>query len=381
MSRPPTYENIVSVLSGFVEDCHIMPRGYAKRHSPEKMVGIMADAAACTASAGGYAAAVRARSGENPDAPGDEWVRKAFLRADTAVVGAAMEGAISQQLTELKECGAIGDTVTVAIDKHLIARYDKRPGPGLLRSKRKKGTMHFEAYITAQCVDDGSRLTLAALPIGTGDPTAEFVRKIVRECDRQGVRVRCFLMDREFFSVSVLEAMDEKKQKYLVPCRNTYNVVEALNEFDRGVREGTSEATLENAGSSVKYVMITVNRTARRNRDPDAKPEEKFIGFAANSNEFDVAAYRKRWGIETGYRMIEDVRLRTRSTNPGARLLCFAASVILYNQWVVLNALQWNAGECYKWCGIVFTVLQFKAVMVSGYGIMPEPEPPPVTVP
>ena len=41
------------------------------------------------------------------------------------------------------------------------------------------------------------------------------------------------------FLVQVLDAIDRIKQKYLVPCRNTYNVV-VLDEFDRGLHDKTS---------------------------------------------------------------------------------------------------------------------------------------------
>lgn len=68
----------------------------------------------------------------------------------------------------MKKCGAIGKTITIVIDKHLIPRYDTKPGPEL-RSKSKKGTWKLEVYITAQCVDNGARLTLAVYSMGMGD--------------------------------------------------------------------------------------------------------------------------------------------------------------------------------------------------------------------
>lgn len=41
--------------------------------------------------------------------------------------------------------------------------------------------------------------------------------------------------------------------------------------------------------------------------------------------------------IETGYRMIENQRVRTRSRMAAARTLCFF-SMIIYNTWVIANA-------------------------------------------
>ena len=71
----------------------------------------------------------------------------------------------------------------------------------------------------------------------------------------------------------------------------------------------------------------------------DLRPEEKFIGFATNMQLKDSELYSKRWGIETGYRMIEKMRARTRSTNTVSRIFCFLYSVVMFNAWVMINAM------------------------------------------
>ena len=45
------------------------------------------------------------------------------------------------------------------------------------------------------------------------------------------------------------------------------------------------------------------------------KPEEKYIAFATNRPDIDLKRYSERWMIETGFRMIENERVRTRSRN------------------------------------------------------------------
>lgn len=47
--------------------------------------------------------------------------------------------------------------------------------------------------------------------------------------------------------------------------------------------------------------------------------------------------------IETGYRMIENRRVRTRSRLAAARTPCFLYSMLVYNVWVIANAATtWN---------------------------------------
>jgi putative transposase len=49
--------------------------------------------------------------------------------------------------------------------------------------------------------------------------------------------------------------------------------------------------------------------------------------------------YRQRFGIDTGYRLMEQVRARTTSTNPAFRFLLMGIALLLINIWV---ALQWT---------------------------------------
>jgi IS4 transposase len=48
--------------------------------------------------------------------------------------------------------------------------------------------------------------------------------------------------------------------------------------------------------------------------------------------------YKKRWGIETSYRMIGQFYPKTTSNSYAIRIFYFVLAVLLYNVWVLLNA-------------------------------------------
>jgi putative transposase len=65
-----------------------------------------------------------------------------------------------------------------------------------------------------------------------------------------------------------------------------------------------------------------------------------------NENDPDLAAkkvceqYRKRWGIETSYRVKKHTFLpKTTSKNYFVRMFYFFLSVLLYNLWILLDIL------------------------------------------
>ena len=49
--------------------------------------------------------------------------------------------------------------------------------------------------------------------------------------------------------------------------------------------------------------------------------------------------FRRRWGIETSYRVEDDFKPKTTSKKPAVRLYYFLFSVCVYNIWVIVNMI------------------------------------------
>ena len=226
----------------------------------------------------------------------------------------------------------------------------------LMRSRRKSSTRTFERDITAQYVDGGPRLVLGVLHMGALEDVPGFVRSLIAVCRSVDCNIRAVLLDCEFFSTRVFEALGKMSVGYLVPCRNTDVVVDAISEFAAGRRPVASELCITNAdGVSVRYAIIITERKKRRKKSgkeksdgEDLAPEEKFIGFVTNMQLKDSERYLKRVGIKTGYRMMEEARARTRSTKTVSRIFCFLYSVTMFNAWVRINAMLCRVRICQK---------------------------------
>jgi hypothetical protein len=72
-----------------------------------------------------------------------------------------------------------------------------------------------------------------------------------------------------------------------------------------------------------------------------------YFGFAMNLprhlatgvRAFIPSEYRRRWGIETGFRVQDNVQAKTTSRKYGVRLLYHLAVVFFYNVWNYANLL------------------------------------------
>ena len=126
---------------------------------------------------------------------------------------------------------------------HLIPRYDRVPGEELTRSKYKNGTTYFERYMTVQCVNDKMRVILAASYLKMLESVPDYVDIVLKTMAEMDIKIHLVLLDREFFSVDAISRLQENNVKFLMPCKNTGNVVAALREFAQKKRERRSQET------------------------------------------------------------------------------------------------------------------------------------------
>ena len=192
-----------------------------------------------------------------------------------------------------------------------------------------------------QCVVGGKRLVIGMLPHSPGDDHAGAVRKLLDACGRHGLKIGTITLDRGFYSEAVFRALKESGYRWLMPCPNSTYVKEALMDFDKGLRGRVSEAVITSSSRECGYDMVIVERKVRRRSRPGVHDPawEKHIAFATNDPSIDVDLYSKRWGIETGYRQVEDMRARTRTRGHGPRVMCMALTMMLFNAWIVADAL------------------------------------------
>jgi hypothetical protein len=156
-------------------------------------------------------------------------------------------------------------------------------------------------------------------------------------------------VDREFFSSKVMNRMNNKlRQRFLMPCKLTSGVKKALEEYARGERKMISRYTLnpsakEENKESASFNLVIFPRAGCDENEMD--PTKRFIPFATNIPLGDILwnikrlpeDYRRRWGIESGYVGVEQLRARTTSRNHSLRLLYFYYALILYNVWLLAN--------------------------------------------
>ncbi len=218
-------------------------------------------------------------------------------------------------------------TVDIAIDTTDWLYYGKDV-PGVVRVKPREGTSKGFKFMTVNIVVAGLRFTIAVKPILEFTNEVKALEWLINEVKKY-FRIRCVYLDRHFFTVDFIAKLQELGVNFVMPAVKNSRIKELMERSNAPtVREYEMTKSCDRR-KSVRLNLFIVEDEC-----------EKLV-FASNLSPHyhPVIAemYRKRWGIETSYRVKNELRLKTCSRKYVVRFFFFALSVILYNAWILLN--------------------------------------------
>lgn len=242
----------------------------------------------------------------------------------------------------------------VAIDLTLIPYYGspQTDPEELYRGQKKAGTRDFHAYATADVLFRGCRWTLALVPVHHADPWDDIVRALLQQVRRAGVRVRYVLLDRGFYSVAVVRYLQAARTPFVMPAiargrdADHPHGPSGTRVFFARRRSGWDRYTMtDKQGRRATVDICVCYRTppgrprwhrAGRPRRPRAWVYA-YWGLRPTRITWMVQTYRRRYGIETSYRQMNQARVRTSTRSPLLRLFFVGLALLLRNLWAWLH--------------------------------------------
>ncbi|MDD3246463.1 MAG: ISH3 family transposase [Methanosarcina sp.] len=222
----------------------------------------------------------------------------------------------------------------IAVDFHDKAYYGSRDTPLIRGIKPKNGTSWGYSFCTLDIIGN-SKLTFDVIDInGLSKDYSILMDSLFERIENMGVKVGTVYMDREFFNKKVISKMDEHKLDFVIAAKS--------NKRIKGILE---KHTKENGNTSTVFEYRFLEGGPTFNIIAMWDQEKGYILFATNKKVGMIDTfvkqipeeYRKRWNIETGYRVKNDFKIRTCSKSPVARTLFFVIQCIMYN---ILNVLK-----------------------------------------
>nr|AAU84385.1 transposase [uncultured archaeon GZfos9E5] len=227
--------------------------------------------------------------------------------------------------------------VDLSIDIHDWMYYGDIDDEMVLGTQPKNGTSYAYKFATINVVERGIRFTLKALPIGDYSEICGVVEELLKYAMKK-VKIRSVYLDRGFYAVPIVRMLKRLSVHFIIQAQKSIGIKKVIEE------------------NKDKEVIVVDYKMKRKRKAPSGKEDvrlfivphrlkkDKRVCFVTNldvneENAKDYAGnYRKRWGIETSYRVKKDAfRPKTTSKNYAIRLFFFLFSVSFYNLWVLAS--------------------------------------------
>jgi putative transposase len=201
------------------------------------------------------------------------------------------------------------------------------------RGKARPGTTRIHAYATLALVHQGQRYEVALTFVWADETMEQVVQRLLAQAQRIGLRLRRAYLDKGFARQAVLVLLRQKRIPYLIPLP-IKGKTGGLKALCQGKASYRTVHTF-NVGTPHAYttdvILLCRYRKGRYGR-------HGCQWFAYGIERVPLAhifsLYRRRFGMESGYRQMHQIRARTTSANPTWRLLLVGVAFLLYNVYI-----------------------------------------------
>ena len=228
----------------------------------------------------------------------------------------------------------------MAIDLNLIPYYGKPDideEPYIYRSQAKSGTCSFYAYATLYILTKGKRITLAIRGVRWLDTNVAIITYLLAELYTLKVNIKTLYLDRGFFSISVIRWLQALDIPFVMPAIRRGQQGD-INQFLIGRSSYKTTYTMgQEKDNHVSFDLWIICKYKKGKRKQHGIEYFAYVVYKSTTNlSYIHQDYRKRFGIESSYRLKNLCRIRTNNKKPVLRLLFVAISFLLVNIWVYL---------------------------------------------
>ena len=184
------------------------------------------------------------------------------------------------------------------------------------------------------------RLTLAVVFVKPKMDKLVILKRLLNGVQAAQIRIKCLYADKGFCCIEVLRYLARQRIPAIIalPIRGKQAGSRALC---RGPKSYWTTYTLQSAEHGKLNVPVAVVRTYQRRRS--GRRHLRWLLYVVLGVGGPLVQirrrYRRRFGIESGYRLMEAVRARTTSLNPALRFLLMGVALLIVNMWIRLHWL------------------------------------------
>ncbi|MGA9839323.1 MAG: hypothetical protein WBF81_01215 [Thermoplasmata archaeon] len=247
--------------------------------------------------------------------------------------------------------------VDVAVDFHETPYYGEAidpKHPQYVKTKEERGTHRAYRFVTLDLVTHGFRLTVAAHYLDHRGQLVAVLRDVLRDAEKAGVQIGRLYLDREFYTYGVLSWLSGQGRTVIVPLRLGSR---QRKKWEHGRASYVGEHTLKDSKGRGAPLPLRIHVVVRYQMGRRWKKHGRqylvyaVLGHLALDARHAVPLrqthelYRRRFGIESSYRIAHLGLPRTCARSVAWRLFYLGVALMLENEWCIVRLLYTSEGR------------------------------------
>lgn len=220
------------------------------------------------------------------------------------------------------------------------ARPQDDPDYWICRGEARAGTTRFYRCATAYIMHAGVRMNLAVRFVHPGDPITAVLQALLTRIQALGLTIRRLYLDKGFCSGPVLRYLQAQPDLAVIMAAPIRGKKGGLRALCQGRASYRATHTFRSPANGEATVPVGIVRTFVQGRDKKWRAHW-LVYVLLNVPDEPLRQvrklYRRRFGIETGYRLMEQVRARTTTNQASVRFLIMGLALLLVNVWIALH--------------------------------------------
>lgn len=249
----------------------------------------------------------------------------------------AVEKQLNEVLTAQLPHKLLKSKLPVAIDLTELPYHGQYAEDDLYvrRGRAKSGTTHFYVFATMYVVKKNKRYTLAVFLMRQAEKVQTVVERLLARGDELGLRIKRLYLDRGFDNNGFVAYLKKRPFPTIIPL-----IVRGKQGGSRALLVGRKSYTTTYTRQSTIYgeeslplTIVCKYSKGRYKRKGVFRFAYIVIGKLKRQPAQIAEEYRRRFGIETSYRLMNTVRARTTCKIATFRFFLVALAFLWLNLW------------------------------------------------
>lgn len=207
------------------------------------------------------------------------------------------------------------------------------------RGRAKHGTTHFHCFGTLYVLKDNKRYTLAITLVRRSDKMVNVTERLIERGKALGLKPRRLYLDRGFDNNGVVAYLERQSFPSIIALtiRGKEGGTRALLKGRQSYQTTYTRPSTQYGTETFDVIVVCKYSKGRYQKQGIYQFAYIVIGKVKMDPHQIFEVYRRRFGIETSYRLMNTMRARTTSASVTLRLFYVALSLLLLNLWTYVK--------------------------------------------